>query len=159
METRHDSSAARHRGQFTRRANADQRFRELVIERATELAMDARRFLEWTSERGFDLADIVIKSNTTERRISALAALAAHAPTWLREAACYALSEGQDIEGETVYIGCRLVELDLALVAHAPTWLRNELADWLSQRSQLEDEVEVMLAAQRYALELCRSVA
>ena len=119
----------------------DDRIRELAYERAVEVGSDTGTLLEWLADRTIPLAEIRIKSRSTDRDISALSALIAYAPAWLREVACEGVIENNDLSETVVYFGGKPVDVETALVADAPKWLRDSIIDWLATCDEIEDDV------------------
>lgn len=149
MDLGYDAYLAAELAAHNRRGDEADRLAELVAERALDLGNDAGRFLEWIAERDTRLWDIKVTSPISGKKVTAAAALIAHAPAWLREL----VLEGGEIHAEALmdasvqYATGRTSPADVALIANAPEWLRAELVDWLSRTSMLEADCREEVAA------------
>ena len=101
--------------------------------RALEITEAPLEFLCWLGCEDLELLDVTV-TNRSGQEVTALAALVAHAPAWLREEAAQALATRSDFWDVKVTLGNNVTDLDVALLSTAPEWLRAEILDWVVAR-------------------------
>ena len=114
-------------------ADAAESQEDRIETRALEITETPLEFLCWLGCEDLELLDVTV-TNRSGQEVTALAALVAHAPAWLREEAAQALATRSDFWDVKVTLGNNVTDLDVALLSTAPEWLRAEILDWVVGR-------------------------